>query len=278
MEVLRYLSASEFLTATESFRKSDPIRTGLITSIANSVASGSRTYEGYFWWAVIGDGEVKGIAIRTLPFGYVFSPMALVVAKNLFEKIRVEDPSANEFAGPRDVIDYLETIAQILVQESESELIYENRELIPSLKIGTVRLATHADFDLVFQWMGEFINETGLRDFNLEGIVRGALQENRYYLLIVDEVPVSLGGRSPIQSFDGFSIGRVGPIYTPRMYRKNGYASAVTSEITQILIGEGAMPTLYTQAENPTSNKIYQDLGYSFVAENRRILFSTLNE
>ena len=273
MEVLRFDTPAEFLDATKAFRSNDPVRTGLITSIATSVATGSRTYEGYFWWAAIEGNEVQGLAIRTLPYGYVFSPMSNDAVEALYSFIAIEDSVAHEFAGPKSVIDFLETVSGKHVSEEESELIYKNRKLIPATPVGDVRTAAAQDFDLIFKWMQAFIEETRLRNFNLENMVRTALEAGRYTLLEVEGSIVSLGGNSDIQEFDGFSIGRVGPIYTPHEFRKKGYASAITSAITEKLLNQGVIPTLYTQATNPTSNKIYQDIGYTLVDENRRIVF-----
>lgn len=274
MEVLRFDTPAEFLAATTAFRSNDPVRTGLITSIATSVATGSRTYEGYFWWAAIENGDVQGLAIRTLPYGYVFSPMSIDAAEALYAYICVEDSIANEFAGPRSVVDYLEKISGKKVSEEESELIYENRKLIPAKPLGEIRIAGESDFDLIFSWMQAFMEETALRSFNLENAVRSALDAGRYTLLEVEGKVVSLGGNSDIQEFDGFSIGRVGPIYTPVEHRKNGYASAITSAISEKLLNQGVIPTLYTQAANPTSNKIYQEIGYTLVDQNRRIVLT----
>ena len=90
-------------------------------------------------------------------------------------------------------------------------------------------------------------------------------------MLIVDGQPVSLAGfHNPIELL-GKKIGRVGPVYTPKEFRKNGYASLITAHVTKKVIEQDAIATLYTQAENPTSNKIYQELGYVLVDENRRI-------
>lgn len=272
MDVLRFETPKEFLDATKSFRRNDPVRTGLITSIATSVANGSRIYEGYFWWAVVVGGEVQGIAMRTLPYGYIFSPMANSAAEALYTFISLEDSKAIEFAGPKSVIDSLEKVSAKPVSEEESELIYEMRKLIPAAPIGVVRTAVASDFDLIFKWMQEFIEETALRNFNLENLVHVALEAGRYTLLEVGSSVVSLGGTSDIQEFEGFSIGRVGPIYTPHEYRKRGYASAITSAISEKLLNQGVVPNLYTQAGNPTSNKIYQKLGYTLVEENRRIV------
>lgn len=274
MEVRCFATASEFLDATKTFRSFEPIRTGLVTSVATSVANGSRTYEGYFWLAAFEGNEVVGVATRTVPYGYVFSPMRQGVVESLCEYILKEDMTCTEFAGPKTVVDSIEKILGRTVHDSESELIYENRNLIPAPKLGEVRLATDRDFDLVFGWMEEFITETGLRNFNLENIVRTALTGGRYQLMLVDGEPVSLGGHSDLQLFEGFSIGRVGPTYTPKNFRKRGYASSITSEITEHLTKLGAIPMLYTQAENPTSNKIYQEIGYKLVDENRRIVLS----
>jgi predicted GNAT family acetyltransferase len=274
MEILRYASAEEFLAVTQTFRGSDSLKTGLITSIATSVAEGKRTYENYFWWAVIKDDGISGIAIRTVPFGYVFSHMDQESAHGLFSAISTEDPEANEFAGPKSVIDYLESISDREVSGSESELIYANHELKSAPQIGETRKANLDDFECVYSWMQEFMKETHLRSFNLESIVRSALSEGRYTLLVDNGIPVSLGGNSDIQHFDKSSIARVGPIYTPERYRKSGYASAITSAITAELIAQGATPTLYTQADNPTSNKIYQEIGYTLIDQNRKIIFA----
>lgn len=274
MEVRRYSSAAEFLDATKDFRRLDPVRTGLITSIATSVASGFRTYEDYFWWSVSKNNLIVGLAIRTVPYGYVFSPMGSNAIEALHSFICLEDSAALEFAGPKDVIDSLVQISGKVVTESEGELIYECRNLIPAHPIGEIRSANENDFDLIFSWMKAFMATTGLRVYDLEGVVRTALGARRYYLLMFDGAPISMGGHSDVQVFEDFSIGRVGPIYTPEEFRKKGYASALTSEITKTLISRGALPTLYTQAANPTSNKIYQEIGYTLVDENCRVVLT----
>ena len=274
MEVRRYATAAEFLEATKVFRNLDPVRTGLITSIANSVANGSRHYEEYFWWAALEQNQIHGLAIRTVPYGYVFSPMPNGALEKLLSQISLVDSNAKEFAGPKNVIDFLEQISGMRTIESGSELIYENRHLIRSPAVGEVRMAVAADFEVIYDYSKHFIAETGLSEFNLEVIVRDTLSKGRYFVLSIDNAIVSFGGHTDFQFFDEITIARVGPIFTPKEHRKNGYASAVTSAITDRLIASGALPTLYTQATNPTSNKIYQELGYTLVAENRHIVFA----
>ena len=267
--IVRYNSAQEFLDSTADLRASDLVRTNLISSIASSVANGTRSYDAYFWWAAKELDKTLGMAIRTAPYGYVFSPMPEKVADELFDAITAYDTAATDFAGPKKVIDQLSERLQVL--ESESELIYELKEFKPAKNIGFVRKAVSSDFAMILKWIRDFIAETELTSFNTESVVRSNIESGNYFLLEVDGVPVSLGGLVPAVSVMDKKIARIGPIYTPKEFRKQGYASAITSYLCELLVSKGVIATLYTQADNPTSNKIYQDLGFELVEESRRI-------
>jgi uncharacterized protein len=52
-------------------------------------------------------------------------------------------------------------------------------------------------------------------------------------------------------------------VYTPISERKKGYASSCVSALTELLLNSGYKTTsLYTDLDNPTSNKIYMEIGY----------------
>ena len=56
---------------------------------------------------------------------------------------------------------------------------------------------------------------------------------------------------------------RIVAVYTPPEHRKRGYASAAVAELTRRLLDDGReFCTLFTDLGNPTSNKIYQRIGY----------------
>ncbi|MCI0765227.1 GNAT family N-acetyltransferase [Bacillus sp. TL12] len=57
-------------------------------------------------------------------------------------------------------------------------------------------------------------------------------------------------------------------VYTPKEARKKGYASNCVAAISQYMLDQGyKTTTLYTDLANPTSNKIYQEVGYEFIME-----------
>ena len=67
---------------------------------------------------------------------------------------------------------------------------------------------------------------------------------------------------------------RIGPVYTPPGQRRHGYGSAVTARATRDVLDLGAVPLLFTDLDNPTSNKIYQQLGYHAVEDRAQVTFS----
>jgi predicted GNAT family acetyltransferase len=61
---------------------------------------------------------------------------------------------------------------------------------------------------------------------------------------------------------------RVGPVYTPPELRGHGFASAATAAVSRAALEAGLREVvLYTDLANPTSNAVYQRLGYRPVEE-----------
>jgi predicted GNAT family acetyltransferase len=60
---------------------------------------------------------------------------------------------------------------------------------------------------------------------------------------------------------------RVGPVYTPPEQRGRGYGTAATAAATAGILSAGAQPCLFTDLSNPTSNSIYQRIGYRAVTD-----------
>jgi hypothetical protein len=61
---------------------------------------------------------------------------------------------------------------------------------------------------------------------------------------------------------------RIGPVYTPPEFRGRGYATSLTAAATSDLLDRGRrFVFLFTDLANPTSNKIYQEIGYQPVCD-----------
>ena len=138
---------------------------------------------------------------------------------------------------------------------------------------GSPRLATRDDSDLLALWAEAFTLEAFGRlpqAFDAAAIVHRALGTSRIWLWAdASGTPVSMAWRRAV----AFGVSRVGPVYTPLELRGRGYGSAATGAATRDVLDEGAIPVLYTDLANPTSNKIYQRLGYYPVEDRAHVEF-----
>ena len=137
---------------------------------------------------------------------------------------------------------------------------------------GKMRIATDADVPLLIQWVQDFsreIHEPVHEDPKAH--VARRLAQNQMFLLCVDDVPVSLtavAGPTP----NGI---RINSVFTPREYRKHGYATALVAGVSRRMLDSGKkFCFLYTDLANPTSNKIYAGIGYRRIADQLQISFS----
>ena len=123
---------------------------------------------------------------------------------------------------------------------------------------GHAQRATPADLDIVEAWLAAFIEEI---DEGGPPLSRAALltriERQTLWLWTVDGRPTALAGQSWIGSY----ASRIGPVYTPPEERGKGYASGLVHHLAQRGFSKGRC-TLFTDAANPTSNKIYQALGF----------------
>jgi predicted GNAT family acetyltransferase len=92
------------------------------------------------------------------------------------------------------------------------------------------------------------------------------------FALWEDGEPVSMAGwGSPTPN--GM---RIGPVYTPPERRGRGYGSAATAAASAEQLAAGrTFCFLYTDLSNPTSNKIYMDIGYEPVCDSIEYAFVT---
>jgi len=272
-------SVDEFITATAGYRAADPLRTNVIGSVSLAVAGGDRTYVDYHWWIVRDDdGDVVGIAMHTNPFNMMVSSMPKEASRVLGRSVGRVDDALPGITGPKEVIDafvegYVESkspgSARILV-ELRRDLLYELQELIEPDVEGFGRPARDEETETLARMLVQFADEAAVQSLSLaeaRNTTVRKLKDGSLFCWDVQGATVAIAGHAPIVVTDSIVIGRVGPVYTPPAFRRRGYGSAVTAHVSRHLIEKGARVMLFTDSSNPTSNAIYQEIGYRLVDE-----------
>ncbi|MEP7019479.1 MAG: GNAT family N-acetyltransferase [Pseudonocardiales bacterium] len=195
----------------------------------------------------------------------------------LAEAIAAQSPTA--LGGPVAVVEMLAAALDahgLPTASRMDERLFRLDELTePAAVAGTARLAEAGDRVLLVDWYGAFAREVFGGDlppgFDAEKFLERAMQRSRFWLWIDSTGrTAAMAGRHPV----AFGVARVGPVYTPPDVRGRGHGSAVTAVATRDVLDDGAVAVLYTDLANPTSNKIYQQLGYYPVEDRARLAFS----
>ena len=271
MDVVRCTSPQEFLDRTCDLRAADPLRTNVVGSVAASVANQQRQYEECFWWLVVDNAVVVAMAMRTSPHGLVTSPMTSDAARALAGAVAAADPAMPSLLGSRDVVT---TVVEELARHDQRrsggygrrDLLYAIDRLTPPDVAGEFRIATEGDGALVEQWGRDFHEELALPNED-EDAMRRRVAAGTLYLWSYHGEVVSLAGHAAPVECAGTTVVRVGPVYTPPQRRGHGFAAAVSAALTDQLLRSGARVMLFADADNPTSNGVYQRLGYVVVDE-----------
>jgi len=154
--------------------------------------------------------------------------------------------------------------------------IYELTEVNPEVKqFGKVRLLDERDMYFFPYWAEAFYaaSSYGKTEMNIPQDGEAylyRLSTRKLYVLEVDGIPVSMAGYTrELQTAIGVAF-----VYTPPYFRGRGYATSCVAQISQMALDKGyTRCVLYTDLLNPTSNSIYQKIGYKPVCDSLMLKF-----
>jgi uncharacterized protein len=148
------------------------------------------------------------------------------------------------------------------------ERVYELRKVTPPPPTpGRMRAADFNDLEKLAAWFAEFWDEALPEEhFIFEDALEAArlkIADDDLFVWEDGQIVTMVGRARPTPN--GICIG---PVYTPKAFRRKGYASALTAAVSQMLLDEGKKFTaLFTDLSNPVSNSIYMKIGYRPVCD-----------
>ncbi len=155
---------------------------------------------------------------------------------------------------------------------SMHQRVYELRQVqMPEIPEGRCRCATPEDMEIVSEWLRDFEKEALSETRQPDRIrARRLVNQKNVFFWQIGDSPVSMAMRTrPIQN----SI-TISGVYTPPKYRQRGFATACVAILSHNLLSQGYETlTLFTDLANPTSNAIYQKIGFRPVCDFRMVDF-----
>jgi uncharacterized protein len=265
--IARVLSAEEFCARVIPALSDREAENGLPFGIAQRLAAQPAAAESALLLAVEAAGEVVAGAVWTPPHDVVVTRLPPGAAARVAERCAASGREPTGASGPEDSgLELAELLARqmgLAVRVRLRQRVYELTRVEPVRHTaGAVRRAEAADVALVAAWYEQFVRELNLphapvaRDWAIATIDSGSAflwhdGTERCLACLSRETP---NGRA------------IGPVYTPPEARGRGYATSLVAALSRQVLASGKrFACLFTDADNPTSNHIYESIGFRFV-------------
>ena len=275
MQINKYNDANEYYQRVESYLLQDEAAHCLLIGLSKALCNFQPKHQSFPYLVTVErDRVIVATAIRTS------IERRLVLSKST--DLKAIDAIATDIVTLANTflpgVIGLETEATAFARTWHS-LTKHNYKLAFAMKIhqletvnlinktsGSFRLAQKSDRSLLTGWIQAFELEA-LGDSEPKSDPQIWFEknlDNKSLYVWQDKTPVSMaafGGATP----NGI---KVNAVYTPPEHRGKGYATSCVAALTQHLLQQGTKYCfLFTDLANPTSNHIYQKVGYQPVCK-----------
>lgn len=282
MTMVTYNDPKEFMEKVESFLLHDEALNNLPYGVLTRLA---QDYEGYkgeepLLGYLEHEGEIQCVVMRTPPYNVILATNNQLTSSLIAELVDYFETNHIAVPGIIGERKSVEKFADAWGQKTgqtpnvhmEQKIFrLDHVEDVPMSK-GEMIKASSDHKELVANWLrcfSEECNEPTLFKQADESAERFVAHQS-LRLWMVDGQPVSMVNQSR-PTKNGVTVSAV---YTPDEHKRNGYASSCVAALSKELLEEGyRFCSLYTDLNNPTSNKIYKRIGYKEIGDSIVIEF-----
>jgi uncharacterized protein len=271
VQVIRNKTAAEFLARTKPWLEKAEAKNNLILGIAAYFASCAGQLKGSpYFLTVEGNGTIVGAALMAPPRRILLTRMPHPAVTLLADYLLEGAASVPGVLGPKAeaklFANYWTSKTGRSCHLKMSERIYACEKVIPPVHaFGQLKPAKEVDQALLSDWCEQFCIDARIDDETVyfKAQLPRKLADQSIFVWETDEA-VSMAAIER-ETAHGVAISWV---YTPRHLRNKGYATACVAALTQRMLDSGKQfCCLYTDLTNPTSNSIYQKIGYQPICD-----------
>lgn len=271
MKINRFEDPNQFYERVKDYLLKQEALHNRLLALCNALIHNPERFDQKPYLATVEvDGDIVAVVMKTPPRNLMLSKIQDFVAiEAIAEDLHLTQESLPAINAP--------TIEAKAFAEAWHSLTGQSYQLKMSLRAfqleqvqaipqatGRLRIATESERELLIRWFEAFVLEAlGSVEPGVERTVERHLQRGSAYIW-EDETPVSMACHvSVTPNGAGISL-----VYTPPEHRRKGYASACVAALSQTLLKAGHRYCfLFTDLANPTSNHIYQAIGYKPVGD-----------
>lgn len=277
-----FTEAQSFLDKSLDKLAVDETRNNLLLGLALRLKDDPHAYtEQEPLMAIVSDdhSEIGAIAIMTPPFPLIVqsNPLNIESLESLAQALLTTGWQLTGVNGEAEASDNFAHIWREITGQQVRLLInlraYELQKVEDlDYPNGEMRVAEEKDAPTAAAMLRAMQEELKLQASNsttLEGTLKSIRLKRTFFWVVGSEVVSITNAIRP--QIKGICISGV---YTPPEFRKKGYARALVAEVSKEMLLRGyEFTNLFTDLSNPTSNKIYQEIGYKPVCDYHQYSF-----
>lgn len=276
MKLIRFDDADQFYERVVPFLSIHEAEHNLLLGVARGLKISELDQSQAYMACVEEDDAIIAVILRTPPHNVLLSQMDEALIPIIVEDLQRDYRQLRGVFAEQSISRLFAEAWKAASRQpfwlSVKQRIYKlERVTFPQSVAGELRWASAFDVDMLTKWHMQFIEDAGIdqpnRDYSGQVIhryVNADPDERRLGIWQVDGVPVSMSGYMG-STPNGM---RVGAVYTPAEHRRKGYASACVAHLSQHILDMGKQFSfLFTDLANPTSNHIYQAIGYQPISD-----------
>ncbi|MCV9898642.1 GNAT family N-acetyltransferase [Exiguobacterium sp. N5] len=280
MEWMEWKNPDHFSDRVMTALLDEEAKNSLMIGVLNNVKQG--IYETFHQFTVEEDGELLAILQVTPPH-----PLHYIVVKKersdllpsfIIPHLLKEEVPFSEVVSERQQAERFATAWQEITSGTSEIFMSQGLYRLDSVEdidmaTGRMREATVADQAQLEAWYSAFEAESGLRSSPPEKVTKAVqtmLEREEAVFWEVDGQVVSCAKRArPTEN--GITVSFV---YTSPSARGKGYARSLVADLSRQLLETKSFCVLYTDLTNPTSNKIYREVGYQQIMDSAWVRFA----
>ena len=264
-----YQTANDFLAIAQNLLQEKEAENNLLLGLAGTLKRDIHYYgkPHPLFFTVHADAKCVGACLQTPPYNlivYVTESYQDNSIKELCDYLIEHEIQVPGIIGPRNIVEKFNGVwtspSKVSFEKQMSQMVYKIEKIKKiSMAQGRLRQALESDHELMTDWVLKFHNEVLVpisTDMASE-MANKKIKEEAFYIWETDR-PVSMAGWTR-PTINGVTIASV---FTPEKYRKKGYATSCVAKLTEKMLCDYSFCSLFTDQSNPTSNSIYQKIGF----------------
>jgi predicted GNAT family acetyltransferase len=268
--IVEYKTPQLFLADNEFFLEKREMENNLILGICNGFADKTKVQEGCVFISAVDGSGIKAASIKTAAKAIIAGETTdNRYTKELADYYRERDIGLKGVFGEDPYVSWF-SFFYGKQPAIDMTLLVHRLTAVNKLPVapGRFEMANYKDVDLVTAWSMVFEEEKD-----------PAVRKSKDQVLKATQDKIAAGdvfqwtNQGAIVSIAAINrrtknAGIVGLVYTPEEHRRQGYATSLVQRLSAHILQNGFKYCgLFTDKANPTSNHIYQKIGYEPIAE-----------